>query len=160
MLLWEGRQSIIGYCEGSEVRRLLLVGTACTRRYKLYEAKVVSPFLHQWNTQPSKRFGKRNLMTFILLCLSLLGLFYCIYRIRNLRSDVAIAVGTGKIFLDYITQQRGALLYLVVDSLKNGANPPSQASDLEIKVARIIMRFPKSRQELEMIWNGQSSRTG
>jgi hypothetical protein len=91
----------------------------------------------------------------VALVVALFALAYCLYRIRKLKLDVAIAVATGTIFLDYITEQRGAPLYLVVDSLKNGTDPPSRASNLEIKVARIIMSFPKSREELDAIWNLQ-----
>lgn len=99
-------------------------------------------------------------MTIFLLCVCLAALCYCVYLIRKLRSDIAIAVGTGKIFLDYITEQRGAPLHLVIDSLQTGANPPSQASDLEIKVARIIMSFPKNQEEMDTIWNWQPRRVG
>lgn len=94
-------------------------------------------------------------MLTIALFVSFVALAYCLYRIRVLKSDIAVAVGTSKIFLDYITEQRGAPLYLVVDSLKAGMDPPSQASSLEIKVARIIMSFPKNREELDEIWNLQ-----
>jgi hypothetical protein len=90
------------------------------------------------------------LITF-LLCVCLGALGYCAYRNRKLKSNVAIAVGTSTIFLDYITEQRGAFLHLVVDSLRDGVDPPQQASDLEIKVATIIMSFPKSREEMDMI---------
>lgn len=94
-------------------------------------------------------------MLTIALCIALLALAYCLFLIRKLRSDVAIAVGTSTIFLEYITEQRGPLLYLVVDSLKNGSGPPSRSSALEVKVARIMMSFPKSRKQLELIWNWQ-----
>lgn len=90
-------------------------------------------------------------MTAFLLFVCLGALAYCGYRIRKLKSDVAIAVGTGAIFIEYISEQRGPLLYLVIDSLKNEAAPPSGASDLEIKVARIMMSFPKNQEEMDMI---------
>jgi hypothetical protein len=94
------------------------------------------------------------LLTFALF-IALLALAYCLYRIRKLKADVALAVGMSTPFLEYITEQRGALLYLVIDALKNGADPPSKASTLEIKVARILMSSPKSREELDLIWNWQ-----
>lgn len=99
------------------------------------------------------------MLTFALF-ITLLALAYCLYLIRKLKSDVALAVGMSTLFLEYITEQRGALLYLVIDALKNGADPPSQASTLEIKVARIVMNCPKSREELDVIssWQPQSGR--
>jgi hypothetical protein len=87
------------------------------------------------------------------VCLA--ALCYRGYLIRKLKSDVAIAVGIGKIFLDYIVEQRGALLHLVTDALEHESDPPSQASDLEIKVARIIMKFPRTQRELDAVWNWQ-----
>ena len=45
-------------------------------------------------------------------------------------------LGGSTLLLDYVVEQRGALLHLVVESLKNGDNPPSGASNLEIKVAK------------------------
>lgn len=94
-------------------------------------------------------------MLTIALCVALLAPAYCLYLIRRLRSDIAIAVGTTTIFLDYITEQRGPLLYLVIDSLKSGSGPPPRASTLEVKVARLMMSFPTSREEFDSIWNWQ-----
>jgi hypothetical protein len=95
----------------------------------------------------------RTTLTAFLLSVCLAALAYCGYRIQRLKSDIAVAIGTGTIFLNYITEQRGAPIYLVVDALQNAAEPPTGASDLEIKVARIIMRPPKNRQEMDIIWN-------
>ena len=92
--------------------------------------------------------------------LSSVALCYCAYVIRKLKADVDVAVRTGALFLDYITEQRGACLHLVVESLEAGADPPKRASELEIKVAQIIMSFPKSREEMDAIWNWQPRGVG
>jgi hypothetical protein len=99
-------------------------------------------------------------VTLLLLCLSVVALCYCAYVIRKLKADVDVAVRRGALFLEYITEQRGACLHLVVESLEAGADPPKRASELEIKVARIIMSFPKSRKEMDAIWNWQPSGLG
>lgn len=91
----------------------------------------------------------------LLFLLSLVALAYCLYQIRKLKSDVAVAVGGSTLLLDYVVEQRGAPLHLVVESLKDGDNPPSGASNLEIKVARFILAPPTTRKEMEALWNWQ-----
>jgi hypothetical protein len=93
-----------------------------------------------------------------LFFLSLVALAYCLYQIRRLKSDVAVAVGGSTLLLDYIVEQRGALLHLVVESLKDGDEPPSGASNLEIKVARFMLAPPTTRKELADLWNWQPRR--
>lgn len=94
-------------------------------------------------------------MEMLTVLVSLIALSYCAYQIRKLKADVALLAQSGKIFLDYIVEQRGGLLHLVIDALEAGGNPPAQASDLEIKVARMISRFPANLSEMAAIQNWQ-----
>lgn len=89
----------------------------------------------------------------LVLLVSLVALAYCLYRIRKLKLDVALAVGGSALLLEYIVEQRGALLHLVSESLKCGENPPSGASDLEIKVATWMLTPPTTAKEMEALWN-------